>query len=106
MDDRIERPHAGWWVAVLGGLGSLAVVALDPGAYAAWSRSVTPALSQPLLQLALAIALLLHVGEALYARRLAQRAGFERSASGWFWQTLAVGFPSLRLIRRRAGAAR
>jgi hypothetical protein len=55
-----------------------------------------------MLQAVLATALLLHVGEALYARRLARRAGLEASASGWFWQTLAVGFPSLRLILRRA----
>lgn len=41
----------------------------------------------------------LHVVEAAYAYRAAQRAGFTESASRWGLQTLAVGFPSLLALR-------
>jgi hypothetical protein len=44
-------------------------------------------------------AVALHVGEALYAYRSAQRAGFTESAPRWALQTLAVGFPSLLALR-------
>lgn len=97
-----ERPHVGWWVAILGGLGALAVVAFDRGAYAWWSANVTAALSPAVLRGVFATALLLHLGEALYAHRLAGHLGDDEAAAGWFWQTLALGFPSLRLLRRRA----
>ena len=41
----------------------------------------------------------LHVAEAAYAYRTAQREGFTESASRWGLQTLAVGFPSLLALR-------
>ncbi len=100
-----ERPHAGWWIAIAGGLGALAIVAFHPGAYAFWSAHVTAVFSKPLLQAVFVVSVLLHVGEALYALRLARRLGLD-AAAGWFWQTLALGFPSLKLLRRRARAAR
>ncbi len=95
----VERPHPGWWVAVLGGLGLTALLAFDPAAYALWARRVTDALSPAVLQAMLVVAVVLHVGEALYAWRLARRSGFP--AGAWFSQTLLVGFPSLRLLLRR-----
>jgi len=98
----VDRPALGWWVAILGGLGLNAVVAFVPAAYDAWCRHVTAALPAGLLQLVFVGGLVTHVGEALYARALARRAGIP--AAGWFWQTLAIGFPSLSLLRRRTGA--
>ena len=100
-----ERPPLGWWIAITGGLATLAVVAFHPGAYAWWSAHVTTAFSARFLQAVFVVSVLLHVGEALYAVRLARRLGLDGAASGWFWQTLALGFPSLRLLRRRAPAA-
>ena len=44
-------------------------------------------------------AVALHVGEAVYAYRAANRAGFTESAPRWALQTLAVGFPSLLALR-------
>jgi hypothetical protein len=41
------------------------------------------------------VSVALHLGEAWYARRLAG------GARGWFLQTLVLGYPSLRLLRRR-----
>ena len=99
--DTVERPALGWWLAIPAGLGALAVVALDPAAYAWWTRRVTAAFSQPLLLAVLVASIAAHVGEALYARSLALRHGFASSARAWFWQTLVLGFPSLRLLRQR-----
>ena len=95
----VERPHPGWWVAVLGGLGLTAVLAFDPAAYALWAREVTDALSPTVLRALLAAGVALHLAEALYAWRVARHAGL--AAGGWFRQTLLVGFPSLRLLLRR-----
>jgi hypothetical protein len=102
IDDYFEVPHAGWWMSIGLGLGALGVIAFDGTAYAAWSEWVTGAFSQGLLQVVFVLSAAAHVGEALYARRLAHRIGLERTAGRWFWQTLALGFPSLRLLRRRA----
>jgi hypothetical protein len=99
-----ERLHAGWWVAILGGLAALAVVAFHPRAYAWWAAHVTAVFASNLLRAVFAIALVLHLGEALYASRLARRLGDQEAAARWFWQTLALGFPSLRLLRRRVRA--
>jgi hypothetical protein len=45
-------------------------------------------------------AVAVHVGEAVYACRAAQRAGFTDSAPKWALQTLAVGFPSLLALHQ------
>jgi Transmembrane protein 254 len=99
-----ERPHLGWWIAIGGGIGLLAVVALDRGAYALWSAYVTAAIPRAALQAVLAGTVAIHVAEAAHARRLALRLGLAETAGAWFWQTLLLGFPSLRLLQRRAQA--
>lgn len=97
----LERPALWCWVAVLGGMGTLGVLAFSAPAYALWSEHVTAALSQALLQWVFAVAVALHVGEAVIAHRLARRIGEHRAASGWFWQTFCLGYFSLGLLRRR-----
>ena len=100
--DRVERPHLGWWVAILGGLGLTAVLAFHPGAYALWYRYVTTRLSRGILAAIFVCAYLVHLGEALYAGALARRAGFHASArAAWMLQTFLLGFPSLRRLRAR-----
>jgi len=101
-DDGFDVPHAGWWLSIGLGLSALALIAFHDGAWGAWSRHVGPALPRPLLQAVFGLSVAAHLGEALWARRLARRIGLERAAGRWFWQTLALGFPSLRLLRRRA----
>jgi len=101
----IERPHISWWVAILGGLAINAAVGLDAGAYAWWCTHVTTALPQPLVRNIFIAAVLTHLVEAAYAARLAKRSGFGNCAGGWFAQTLLLGFPSLRLLRRRTQAS-
>jgi len=83
-----------WWVSNCGGV-------LLTGVFATRSH-------RPWMKAVFAGAVALHVGEAVYAYRSAQRAGFTRSAPKWALQTLGVGFPSLlalRDARRTAGAA-
>jgi hypothetical protein len=48
-------------------------------------------------------AVAIHVGEAIYTYRAAQRAGFTQAAPRWALQTLAVGFPSLLALRAAKG---
>jgi len=100
-DDRVERPHTGWWAVILGGLGLTAVLAFVPGAYALWCRYVTTTLSRQLLAAIFVSAYVIHLGEALYARAFARRAGLTASANAWALQTFLLGFPSLRLLARR-----
>jgi len=72
---------APWWVTNFGGM-------VVSGLVASRSRS-------KLVRLGYTLALASHVVEAGYAYHTARRAGFTDSASKWFLQTLAVGFPSL-----------
>jgi len=101
----VDHPHVGWWVAVLGGMGMLAVLAFHAGAYAIWCEGVTPVFSQRFLRGIFVAALLTHLVEAVHAFRLARRAGMSENAAGWFLQTFTLGYPSLRLLRRRVAAA-
>ena len=99
-----ERPSLGMSVAVVAGLAALAAVAFVPAAYAWWVAHVTAALSQDLLQIVFAGAVLTHLAEAVYAMRLVQRLGLEAETNKWFWQTVLLGFPSLGILVRRARA--
>lgn len=100
--DHVERPHVFWWSSILFGMSLLAVLALSDGAYALWASRVTTWLPQSLLRVVLFAAVAAHVGEGLYAYRLAGRLGLRHSQLGWGMQTLVLGFPSLRLLLRRA----
>lgn len=53
------------------------------------------------VRLVLAAAVAAHVGEAIYAWRLAKRVD-PANAKGWFWQTFALGIFSLRFLLKRA----
>lgn len=99
-----ESPHVGWFVAILPAMALLTVLALSGAARAVWEARVTTALSPAFFQVVCAAAWIAHVGEALYARRLATRIGSERAAA-WTLQTFLLGFPSLRLLIARARRA-
>ncbi len=104
--ETVERPHWGWWFAILGGMGTLAVLALSPTAHAAWEGWIGGWTPRPLLLAILAWAVGLHVWKGLRAVQLAEQLGLHRTALAWGWQTFALGFASLRLLERRAEAAR
>lgn len=46
-------------------------------------------------------AVVAHIGEGVYAWQLARKCD-PANARGWFWQTAALGFFSLRFLLRRA----
>jgi len=94
-----RRPPLGWFVLLDGGLATLAVLATRPRRYdAAAARVPLPPRAQ--LKALLAAALAVHGAEAAVAHRLARRHGLP--AGRWAGQTLVVGFPSLRALRRTA----
>jgi hypothetical protein len=105
-NEEVERPHLGWWVSILLGMGLTSTLACSEQAYALWAEHVTGLLPRSLIQKIFAVAWLLHVGEALYARKLAKELDYSDEATrGWTFQTFLLGFPSLsKLLRRRAAA--
>ncbi|MED6206400.1 hypothetical protein PIB30_026345 [Stylosanthes scabra] len=54
-----------------------------------------------MVRLVFVLAVAAHVSEAIYAWRLAKRVD-PSNARGWFWQTLALGYFSLRFLLKRA----
>lgn len=99
LDDAVERPPLASWIAILGGLGLNALIGFDDAAYTAWCNSITTALPQELIRNIFLGAVVVHVGEAIYAWRMATAAGL-RSAQGWALQTFLLGFPSLGRLRK------
>ncbi len=97
----VERPATGWWVAILSGMGLLGLIAHRRRVWEWWSRRVTSAVPRPVYRAVFWVAVGLHVGEAAYAVRDAERDGRSASSLRWGFQTLLLGFPSLRLLRRR-----
>jgi hypothetical protein len=96
------RPSLAWFAVLDGGIVALSALALSEPAHAAASE-VVPLPSRPVLRGLLAVTAALHVGEALYAGRLARRHGLP--AGRWARQTLVVGFPSTLALRRTVRTA-
>jgi len=73
-----------WWVTNTGGIALTGVLAARTGRrrlrWLFWGSVA------------------IHVVEALYTYRSAQRAGFTTTARRWALQTLGVGFPSLQVL--------
>lgn len=99
--ETVDRPHWGWWASILGGMTLLGVLTLSPSAHAAWQSQVTTWTPRWLLGGIFVGACLLHVYKGLKAVRMAEQAGLHQTSMGWGWQTLALGFASLRLLRKR-----
>ncbi|XP_024391473.1 uncharacterized protein [Physcomitrium patens] len=57
--------------------------------------------SQETLRIILYLACLAHLLEGIYAWIVAMKAD-RKNARGWFWQTLALGYPSLQYLLKRA----
>ncbi|MEM1416698.1 MAG: NAD-dependent epimerase/dehydratase family protein [Myxococcota bacterium] len=99
----VTRPHVGWWIGVGTGLGLTFLLAFDRRAHRAASLFVPGfgvVFPRRVLKGIAAGAAALHIGEGIYAYRLAKRSGLEEVALDWGLQTLALGWPSLRLLRR------
>ena len=98
--ERVDRPHIGWWISILGGMTALGVLAFNAEAYAAWD-TVIPWTPRFLLQAVFFWAVLVHVYKGMKAAKLAAEAGLSETAMGWGWQTFFLGFPSLGLLDKK-----
>ncbi len=97
----VERPHWGWWVSILAGMGLTGVLATSSSAFVWWSENVTDLLPRPLIAVVFAWACWLHVAKGLRAVRIAERAGLHETSLAWGWQTFLLGFASLGLLEKR-----
>jgi Domain of unknown function (DUF4499) len=102
--DRVERPHALVWIAILGGLTLLGVQAFSASFYAWWSTEVAPLPGQMILVWIFVACLPIHLGEAVYCFWLSNRLGMPRASLGWALQTFVIGFPSTWLLVKRSRA--
>ena len=100
----LDRPHPGWWVAIIGGMTVYGIIAFHPRVWRAWSSRV-PWLPRPIYQTGWFVASGTHVYKAARAGRRARAAGFP-DADAWARQTLILGFPSDRKLNARLAAAR
>jgi hypothetical protein len=97
----VVRPSLFWFLLLDGGIVVLVRLAFNRPAYdRALEVSGNRLPPREVLYSLVAATAAIHVGEALEAGRMARRRGL--SPGGWRLQTLIVGFPSLRALRRTA----
>lgn len=97
------RPSWLWFLLLDGGMVALATLALHRTAYRKAHEAAGDALPpREVLQVLLVGAVGVHAVEGLAAGRMARRRGLR--PGGWRLQTLIVGFPSLRALRRSTPA--
>lgn len=100
--DVFRRPHRLWYLAIHGGLSSMAAMSLSQGAYDAISAKV-PVPPRRAVQAAWLLTGAVHVAEATYAYRFAKAHGMPTTASRWAREVFFLGFPAL--LEQRAVAA-
>lgn len=99
----VVRPSFFWFLLLDGGIVVLTRLSLSKPAYDRASEASGNLLPpREVLHALLAGTVVIHVAEALAAGRMARRRGL--SPRGWRLQTLIVGFPSLRALRRSTAA--
>ncbi|KAL5212062.1 hypothetical protein ABZP36_022909 [Zizania latifolia] len=102
----LDGPTIFTWLAVtIGMLALFSVACLPPVGPLKWVLAISLFIFRSMLaiQLVFVVAVALHAGEAVYAWFLAKKVD-PINATGWFWQTLALGIFSLRLLLKRARA--
>ena len=102
IEDRVEPPKLIWWFVILGGLGLLALQSLHAPFYAWYTTTLHPLPGQNVMLWILIACLPIHLFEAVYVFRLAQKLGLSQSAPLWALQTFMLGYPSTRLMLARA----
>jgi hypothetical protein len=97
----LVRPSLFWFLLLDGGIVALTKLAVSKSAYDKVDDMTGDALPpRETLQALLIGTAVVHVTEALVAGRMAKRRA--PPPRGWRLQTLIVGFPSLRSLRRTA----
>ena len=99
--EKVDRPHPAWWVSIIIGMIALGLLAHHPPTWAFWSQHVIGIIPHWVYQVGLWVAVLTHVHKGLKAVRLAERAGLHRTSTAWGWQTLILGFASMKLLLPR-----
>jgi hypothetical protein len=100
----VVRPSWFWFLLLDGGIVVLTKLAVSKTAYDKVDEMTGDALPpRETLQALLIGTAVVHAAEALAAGRMAKRRGL--APGGWRLQTLIVGFPSLRALRRSSRAA-
>ncbi|XP_062222202.1 uncharacterized protein LOC133921376 [Phragmites australis] len=100
----LDGPTIFTWLAVtLGMLAVFSAACLPPVGLLKWILDIHLFVFRSMLviRLVFAGAVALHFGEAVYAWFLAKKVD-PRNATGWFWQTFALGIFSLRYLLKRA----
>eukprot|EP01096_Ripella_sp_DP13-Kostka_P017580 TRINITY_DN903_c0_g1_i1.p2 TRINITY_DN903_c0_g1~~TRINITY_DN903_c0_g1_i1.p2 ORF type:complete len:118 (-),score=36.04 TRINITY_DN903_c0_g1_i1:22-348(-) len=95
----VERPHIAWWVAIVIGMAHC----FQMGFIGMWYNPfpfLEPQLAQNVIRYIFIAAVVAHVGEASYAAFLCSKYK-QSDIFGWWIQTFILGFPSLRLLKRR-----
>ena len=105
QSDKVDRPHLVWWIVIVGGLSILAWQGFSAPFYAWWVAHVNPLPAQSTMAWIFLACIPLHIGEAIYCWRLSNRLGTPEASMGWALQTLVIGFPSTRLLMKRARPA-
>ena len=100
--ERVERPHLLWWVAIVGGLTILGLQGFSSSFYGWWIANVNALPAQSTMAWIFLLCIPIHVGEALYCWRLSNRLGTPDASTQWALQTFVIGFPSTRLLMKRA----
>lgn len=104
--DTVERPHLAWWIVVVGGLTILGLQGFNESFYAFWVAHVNALPAKSTMAWIFLAVIPVHVGEALYCWRLSNRIGTPNASAHWALQTLVIGFPSTRLLMKRARPSR
>ncbi len=100
----VVRPSLFWFLLLDGGIVVLTKLAVNKAAYDRVDAMTGDALPpRETLQAMLIGTAVVHAAEALVAGRMAKRRGLP--PQGWRLQTLIVGFPSLRSLRRSTRTA-
>jgi hypothetical protein len=100
----VVRPSFFWFLLLDGGIIALTKLALSKTSYDKVDDMTGDALPpRETLQAMLIGTVVIHATEAVIAGRMAKRRGL--SPGGWRLQTLVVGFPSLRALRRTSSPA-
>ncbi|KAK8937083.1 3beta-hydroxysteroid-dehydrogenase/decarboxylase isoform 1 [Platanthera zijinensis] len=103
----IDRPNIFLWIYVIGGMMSLFYTAFLPTiGLLKWLNTLGLLIFRSVwnLRLVFYVSVLLHVGEAIYVWFRSRRVD-PLNATGWFWQTFLLGFPSMKLFLKRARQA-
>jgi hypothetical protein len=102
----LDGPTIFTWLAVtIGMLAVFSAAYLPPVGPLKWVLALNLLVfrSVPVIRLVFWGAVAAHVGEGIYAWFLAKKVD-PRNATGWFWQTSALGIFSLRFLLKRARA--